>query len=109
MPRPERPHRVTFDAPASVSDGEGGFIDTYAPLNPADWELTINAASLQDLERTTAGTVVTTATHIARGWFHPGVTTETRVTGVGKVFQVAGVKNLGEHGERMELYLEART
>jgi head-tail adaptor len=103
-------HLVTFEAPgASVPDGDGGYTEGWAPLSPATAYVTIQAATVRDLERATSGTITTTATHIVHGYFHPGVTTETRITDAnGKVYQVAGVDNVDQKGEEMELFVEER-
>lgn len=103
-------HLVTFEAPgASVPDGDGGFTEGWAPLDPPTWYVTIQAATVRDLERATSGTVTATATHIVHGYYHPGVTTETRMRdAAGKVYQVAGVDNVDQKGEEMELFCEER-
>ena len=49
-------------------------------LDPAYLDVSIRPASVRDLERLTAGTVTATATMLVEGRYHPGITTETRLT-----------------------------
>ena len=73
-------HRVTLEAPGDpVPDGEGGWTEGWAPLTPATWDCSIQAASQRDLESIGAGTVLAQATHLLKGRFHQGITTETRI------------------------------
>jgi head-tail adaptor len=90
-------HRVSLENPTgNVPDGDGGFTNGYAPLDPPVVDASIQAASARDLERVTAGTVLATATHLVRMRFHPGVTVLTRLTFKGRVFEVQSVQNVDE-------------
>jgi head-tail adaptor len=108
---------VTFETPTSVPDSEGGYLDTWAPLDPATWYVSIRSASVRDLERLTAGTVLAQASHILEGWYHPGVTIATRVrwtdyapdgTSHVRTLHVAGVDNPDRRDEHMRLFCEER-
>ncbi len=71
---------VTLDAPGpAVPDGDGGYTQGWAPLDPPTVFADVRPASTRDLERVIAGTVQSTATHLVTLPFHPGVTTTTRV------------------------------
>ena len=97
-------HLVLFQAPgAAVPDGDGGFTQTWSDLSPATWHVSIEPATAQDLERVGAGTVLSTASHIVKGRFHPGVTTQTRMIFGGRTFSITGKANLEERGIFMEL------
>jgi Concanavalin A-like lectin/glucanases superfamily/Phage head-tail joining protein len=73
-------HRVTLGNPGNpVPDGDGGYTETFAPLDPPEWDCSIQAASTRDLESIGAGTVLSQATHLLKGRYHPGITTESRV------------------------------
>jgi head-tail adaptor len=73
-------HRVTLENPGDpVPDGDGGYTETSIPLDPPDWDCSIQAASTRDLESIGAGTVLSQATHLLKGRYHPGITTESRV------------------------------
>lgn len=102
-------HLVTFENPGDpVPDGDGGFIEAWAPLSPPTWYVSIKAASLRDLESVTAGTVIATASHIVRGRWRPGITTETRMIFEGRTFQITNVTNLEERDREMQLVCEER-
>lgn len=111
-------HKVLLQNPgAPVPDGDGGYTPAgWANLEPALWNCSINPATVRDLERVAAGTVISSATHIFKGRFHPQVTTKTRITkGPRNVdgtlptgsreFSVTGVQNLEERN--IELWLTA--
>ena len=71
---------MTLANPVSVADADGGFVDTYTPLDPPDAFAAIVPVTARDQERAFAGTVLATATHEITVPYHPGVTIETRVT-----------------------------
>lgn len=74
-------HLVHLDAPGDpVPDGDGGYTEGFAPLTPPMWYCAIAPANARDLERIAAGAVVSQASHLVRGPFHQGITTETRIT-----------------------------
>jgi SPP1 family predicted phage head-tail adaptor len=90
-------HRVTLEQPGDpVPDGEGGYTETFAPLDPPAWDCSIQAATVRDLERQIAGTIQATATHLVRGRYHPGITTETRLLFEGRQLAVQSVQNVEE-------------
>jgi head-tail adaptor len=92
--RGQKRHLVSLDAPgAAVPDADGGFTQTWAPLEPAEMYAEIKPATARDLERVTAGTVLSSASHVVTLDFHPGVNTQTRITFNGRVFSVTGVSN----------------
>ena len=100
----EHRHTVLFQNPGTpVADGDGGYTQVWSDLSPATWKVSIEPATARDLERIAAGTVISTATHIVTGRFHPGVTTETRMVFNGRLFSITGVANLEERGIAMEL------
>jgi len=77
----EATQRVLLEgAGPPVPDGDGGFTDSFGPLDPPHVFAKIEPASAQSLERLTSGTVTTTATHTVTMPFHPAVTTQTRVS-----------------------------
>jgi head-tail adaptor len=96
-PRPaiaDRPHYCTFQAEGTpVPDGDGGYTTGWGDLDPPQMFMRIDPATAADLERLSAGTVISTATHIIRGPFHPGVTTKSRVVCNGHTYNVRGFAN----------------
>ena len=90
-------HRVTLDEPGDpIPDPDGGWIETYTPLNPADWDCSIAQAAARTLESIGAGSLVAQATHVVRGRYHAGITTRTRVTFHGRILSVIYVANIDE-------------
>lgn len=100
-------HRGTFQDPtAMVPDGEGGWIEGWADLTPADWPVSITPATVRDLERVAAGTVITSATHVIAGRWRPDVSTRSRMLFEGRIFHLTGIRNVDERDIRMELIAE---
>ena len=76
----DRLRRVQLDAAGKgVPDGDGGYTEDYAPLDPPAMYAAVQPATARDVERFASGTVLATATHLITMPFHPGVTTTTRV------------------------------
>jgi head-tail adaptor len=97
-------HRVSLAAPGPpIPDGDGGYTEGWAPLDPATWDCSIAPATARDLETIGGGTVLAQATHTVRGRFHPGITTETRLTFDGRTLNVVALANRDER--RIELDL----
>jgi head-tail adaptor len=67
------------------------------------WRVSIAPATARDLERVASGTVISTATHIVTGRYHPQVNTQTRMLFDGRTFSINSVANLGELGITMKL------
>lgn len=100
----DRPHRVTLQNPSTpVADGDGGFTQTWTDLVPPALSVKIAPATAADLERVTAGTVLSTATHIVTGPYHAQVTTKTRILFNGRAFSVVGVSNPEERNVELVL------
>lgn len=96
-----RSTRVDLDGPGGppVPDGDGGFIVTPAALSPPYVYAKIKPATAYDLERLAAGTILATATLLITMPFHPGVTTQTRLTWIDdaartRTANVVGVVNV---------------
>lgn len=83
-------HVVRFQKPTTVSDGDGGFVDAWADLDPV-WHVAIIPATVRDLERQTAGTIVATATHIIRGRYRADVKVDCRMLFDNRTFRITGV------------------
>lgn len=101
MARGDRRHLVTFQAPTTGVDADGNYIQTWTDLAPATGFVSIEPATTADLERVAAGTVISSASHLVRGDFHPGVTTETRMLFEGQTFAITGVVNVEMRGVEM--------
>lgn len=63
-------------------DGDGGYVPIPSPLSPAEWRCAIDKATARSAERIFSSTVVAIATHVIRGRFHAGITTQTQLTWV---------------------------
>ena len=102
-------HVARFQAPGPAEpDGEGGFTETWADLEPPTWAVSIRPATVRDLERETAGTVITSATHVITGRYRPDVTTATRMIFRGRTFEITGVVDVDERAIEMHLIAEER-
>ena len=93
-------HRVRFQKPTRTPDGDGGYTDAWTDLDPAEWKVSLTPASSADLERVAAGTSITAASHVVAGYFHPGVTADTRMiyrprgASADQIFAITGVVNV---------------
>jgi len=97
-------HRVTLEAPGDpVPDPDGGFSEVFTPLVPATWDCSIQQPGARTLEAIGAGSVVSQATHVLKGRYHPGITTQTRVTFEGRILSVLFVANRDERGIETDL------
>jgi SPP1 family predicted phage head-tail adaptor len=97
-------HVVTLDAPGDpVPDPDGGYTEAYAPLTPPTWDCAIEQASTRSLESLGAGSVIAQATHLVRGPYHAGITTQTRITFQGRILNVLYVANRDERGIETDL------
>ena len=104
MARGEYRHTVLFQNPGPpVPDGDGGFTQSWIDLVPPTWRVSIKPATARDLERVAGGSVISSASHIVRGDFHPDVTTLTRIVFDGRVLAITGKQNLDERDVTMEL------
>jgi head-tail adaptor len=84
-------HRVTVEHPTTTPTADGGFTDAFAPGDPPAWDCSITPASPRDLERFLGGTVTAQATHVLRGRYHAGLTTQARIVFGARVLNVVAV------------------
>lgn len=97
-------HVVVFQKPGPpVPDGEGGFTDGWVDL-PPPWAVEIRPATIRDLERLAAGTIIAAATHVVRGRWRADVKIDARMVFEGRNFKIAGVKNVEERGIELQLF-----
>ena len=102
-----RDKRVLLENPGgSVPDGEGGYVEGWVSLDPAEVFAHINPANARDLERAAAGTVIATASHMIEILYHPGVTVQTRITYGTRIFQVTSVRNPDEANRELVIVAE---
>jgi len=96
-------HLVEVSAKAGppVEDPEGGYTETWIPLDPPMWYCAIEAASTRDLERIRGGGMTTTATHIIRGRYHGQLRADCRIVFQGRTFDVASVQDVAERKTEM--------
>src|SRR5262245_30229513 len=107
--RGERRHLVDLVTAGYAPDGEGGWTPAPVPLDPPTWRCSIEPAAVRDLEAITAGTAVTSATHIVEGDYHAGITTETQILFNGRTLYVSGVINPEERNVDTICFCEERT
>ena len=72
-------------------DPEGGYSETWLPLDPPTWYCSIREASARDLERISSGLTSQVATHLLRGRYHAQLGPDCQVTFRGRVFMVSSV------------------
>jgi len=97
-------HVVRFETPGPpVPDGEGGTVESWTDLPPA-WNVDIRPATVRDLERRAAGTIVASATHIVRGRYRDDVTIDDRIVFDGRFFRIAGIANPEERDRELFLF-----
>ncbi len=87
-----RRHLVRLQiAAGQTPDGEGGFVDDWDDLQPAEVYASIVPATARELGRYFAGTVLATASVLVTVPYHPGVTANTtRVRFGARVLRVLG-------------------
>jgi head-tail adaptor len=104
-----RSQRISFAvAGPAVPDGDGGYTESWTPLNPPALFGEINPATAGDLEFLAAGTVMSQATLLATVPFHPGVTMQTRLTwtdsaGRAHTANVVGLVNVDERCRELHI------
>jgi len=73
--------RITLDTPGiPVPNAAKGFTQPWIALSPPAVWASIEPATVRDLERVAAGTIIVSASHIVTVRDHPGITTQTRIT-----------------------------
>lgn len=86
-----------------MPDGEGGYVMTPSPLIQPTWYCAIRPASQRELERRTAGTTLTSTSHIVEGDYRPDITTGTQIVFNGRTLYVNSVQNLEERNRALVL------
>lgn len=103
----ERRHRVTLDEPGpQVPDPDGGWMDTWVPLTPPTWFAAITQPTIRahaTYEGVGGGSVIAQATHIITGHYHPGISTQTRITYGARTFNALYVANVEERNRTTEI------
>jgi head-tail adaptor len=97
-------HVVTLTTAGDPAiDDAGGYAEAGVPLDPATWHCSIAAASARDLERVGGGQVSSTASHVIRGRYHPGLTEHGRIQFGSRVFEVESVHDRDERQLEIEV------
>jgi SPP1 family predicted phage head-tail adaptor len=96
-------HIVTVQTLVRTPDGEGGTVDTWTDLDPP-WPCAIVPASVADLERRAAATIVAITSHVVTGWYRADVTIDTRILFDGRAFLVKGIRDPDERGIVLEVF-----
>ena len=94
-------HRVRLERKTTAPDPDGGYVEAWIPLMPADWDCSIEAASLRDLQRISGGAINATATHLVRGRYHAQLSADVRMLFRDRTFEVQSVHDREQR--RMEL------
>ncbi len=96
-PAGQRVHLMTVQGPgAAVPDGDGGYVQTWADLDPPQVKGSITTATARDLESLAGGTVITQAAYVITLPYHAQITTASRVLFRGRVLSLTSVINREE-------------
>lgn len=98
-------HLGTVQTLTSQPDGDGGTVDVWTDA-PPPWPIDVRPATVRDLERQAASTVVATATHVMHGRYRPDVTVKARILFDGRIFEITGIARPFERP--IDLYLFAK-
>jgi len=97
-----RPHRGLFQRPGPpVPDGTG-YTQSWIDLPPAE-SVQITPATQAALERITAGTVLSMATHIVVTPYRTGLSTKARFLYDGRNLSILGIFDKDERHVQLEL------
>lgn len=91
-------HVVTVQFPTTEPDGDGGTVEVWTNRTPPLWNASIRPATVRDLERQTAGTVIATATHVISGRYRPDIAVTDRIVLGIREFRITGIVNPKERG-----------
>lgn len=100
-------HRFTLEKPSEpIPDGDGGYTQTWSPLNPSKAWGSLENATQRSLERLVANTAVVQASHIAHLPYHPDLDETCRMTfvdraGATRTLNVTDVTDVEEIGEEL--------
>jgi SPP1 family predicted phage head-tail adaptor len=85
--------RITLQnaAGSPVPDGEGGYTQAWTDLATVDAR--VAPASQSSLERITAGTAITAATHEVRIAYRAGISTSTRILLDGRQLNIVSIQD----------------
>jgi head-tail adaptor len=101
-PAGQRVHLITVQGPgAPVPDGDGGYTQTWADLDPPQLKASITNATARDLELLAAGTVISQAAYVLTMPYHPQITTAARVLFRGRVLALTSVANREERNVQL--------
>lgn len=98
-------------ASPSITDGEGGYTETFVALSPATVWASIQPAPAREVEELFSNTVAAVTSHLVGVRYHSGITTKTRVTFVdgnsaSHALFVRGIQNPDMRSEQLILACE---
>lgn len=99
-------HVIYLHEATPIADGDGGFADTWVPLSPGRIKASISPATPADISRKVGNAVIEKVSHLVAIWYHPGVTTKTRITFDGRSLFVRGIQNEDEMNIALQLACE---
>ena len=86
--------RVDVKNPTRASDGQGGYVDTFASASPATVWALIEPATANVIERQIANTIEAPISHLITIRYHAGVTTKTQLSTASATYAVRGLQNV---------------
>lgn len=98
--------RVTFQVSSRTSDGQGGFVESWANLDADPGYVWGYLAATSSRERLFAEQMQYQRTHVLLIRFRPDITNEMRLTYDNRTFQVKGTRNPEERNYFLQVDLE---
>lgn len=89
-------HRVAVENPTRASDGDGGYVDTWAAASPSPVWAAIEPATARAIERQAGATIEGPIDSLVTLRYHAGVTMKTRLVFENRTLHVRGIQNLQE-------------
>jgi SPP1 family predicted phage head-tail adaptor len=97
-------HLVTCEGKTTTSDGNGGYIETWAPLVPSPVWAAIEPARRRDVEGVTGSvTIQAVATHMVTMDYHAQITVESRLWYHSRELQIHALANPNEANNQLVL------
>jgi head-tail adaptor len=95
-------HLVACDGITRTPDGDGGYIESWAPLVPATRWAMIEPARKKDVEAVTGSVAVqAVATHLITMDYHAQLNVQGRLRYHGREFQIHAIANTNEENAQL--------
>ena len=99
-------HRLDVKNPTRATDGQGGYVDTYAAASPATVWGRIQPATPSAIERQIGNTIEAPISHLITIRYHAQVSTDTQLVSSGSTYFVRGIQNIEMRNQSLMLACE---